>query len=63
MKKQVTVTASMKNIFIGKSNNDDTQFTVKEKKWTPNKGIYLDCLSEHTLQVKRIVKSILANPQ
>ena len=61
MKEHITIAALVKNIFTGKSNNDNTKFTIKKKKWIPNKGIYLDCLTKHTLQAKYVIKNILAS--
>ena len=52
MKEYIMITASIKNIFTSKSNNHNKKFNIIEKKWTPNKGIYLNYLNKHALQVK-----------
>ena len=49
------IIVSVKNIYISKSQNDDQdnrRFTINKKKWVPNKGIYFEYLSKHTLMAK-----------
>ena len=49
MKKEVKIIASVKNIYVGKLDNDSNKFTLKPKQWTPNNGIYLECHSKYAL--------------
>jgi len=63
MKSDVKIAVSVKNTFIEKSDSDDssTKFKLYEKKYVPNKGIYLECLSKYAIQAKRVIKSILSS--
>ena len=58
MKREIALAYTVKNIFIGKTQEEDKNYIVK-KKWTPNKEIYTKCLTGDALEVKRIIKLIL----
>ena len=61
MKKEIKLSCAVKNMFIGKSDKDDERKIIK-KKWTPNKGIYIDTLKQDMFEVKRIIRLILKSP-
>ena len=58
LKREIPLACIVKNIFAGKTQEEDKSYIVK-KKWTPNKGIYIEYLTGDTLEVKRIIKLIL----
>ena len=65
MKTTVPIARSYKNIFTGKTDNSNKEqnksYYIQKKEWKPNKGIYIECLADHTIEVKRIIKKILAS--
>ena len=58
LKGKIPLACTVKNILTGKTQEEDNNYIVK-RKWTPNKGIYIECLTKDTLEVKRIIKLIL----
>ena len=58
MKKEIQLACTIKQIFVGKSDNLEEKKTIK-KKWQSNKGIYINTLSQNIFEVKRIIRLIL----
>ena len=46
--------------FTGKKASSDIEF-ILNKKYTPNKAMYIDYLAKYVLQIKRLVKAILVS--
>jgi len=61
MKKDNQIVYTIKNIFVGKSENLEKKKIINKKR-IPNKGIYIDTLILDLLEVKRIIKLILKSP-
>lgn len=63
MKKPVEISCTSKNIFIRKSESSDKEknFNLNQKKQVPNKRMHLDRKTEIVLEVKRVIKKILAS--
>ena len=61
MKKEIQLACTVKHIFVGKLDNLEEKKIIK-KNWNPNKGIYINILSQDLFEVKRIIKLILKSP-
>ena len=58
MKKDIKIVCIIKIIYVGQSNNSEKEYKIN-RKWVPNKGIYIEILLEYAIEVKRIIKKIL----
>ena len=61
MKKDIQIACTIKNIFVGKSENLEEKKIVNKKE-IPNKGIYINTLILDLLEVKRIIKLMSKSP-
>ena len=64
MKTIVPIACSSKKKFIRKIENNDQEnkiYKIQKKEWKANKGIFIECLANHAIEVKRIIKKILAS--
>jgi hypothetical protein len=61
MKVHILIACASKNIFTSKSSDPDKKktYTVVQRKWKANKGIYIEYLADKVIEAKRIVKKIL----
>ena len=59
LKCKVEIACISKTVFTGQTNNNKHQLN---KLYATKRGIYIECHAKESLQIKRVVKAILASP-
>ena len=63
VKKNIQLACTSRIIFTGKTNNNDNQYQLSKSSllFYIKKGIFIDCLASESLQIKWLIKAILAS--
>jgi len=62
MKKSIESAYTSKTIFTGKTNSSKNQYQISKSSYHNKKEIFIDYLTSESLQIKYLVKEILASP-